>query len=238
MKLSVIGTGSNGNSYIVEQNGSRLILDAGKSWKEVIKACEYDVYSIEAALITHEHGDHTKYIKDLHTAGIPIFGNLSTKEKFPYVRTLATARRQDVGNGWFVIPFEVPHTNGDNTECQNYAYLIERNCERLLYMTDWMYCPYNLSKFNIHHFLVAINYTDLEYEDEEGKISHVVRGHSSLETAKEFLKKSMTDSCKNIIICHVSQRNADEGKILQELTGIAPTTVNVIIARKGMTYQL
>lgn len=56
LNLTVVGTGSNGNSYILNQNGSRLILDMGKSWKEVLKACEYDVFSIEAALITHEHG--------------------------------------------------------------------------------------------------------------------------------------------------------------------------------------
>ena len=56
LNIKVIGTGSKGNSYVLEQNGSRLILDMGKSWKEVIKACGYDVYSFEAALITHEHG--------------------------------------------------------------------------------------------------------------------------------------------------------------------------------------
>lgn len=56
LQLTVVGTGSNGNSYVLNQNGSRLILDMGKSWKEVLNACEYDVHSIAAALITHEHG--------------------------------------------------------------------------------------------------------------------------------------------------------------------------------------
>ena len=57
MKLTCVGSGSEmGNAYVLEQNGSRLILDMGKSWKGVLKACEYDVYSICAALITHEHG--------------------------------------------------------------------------------------------------------------------------------------------------------------------------------------
>ena len=56
MKLTCLGSGSDGNGYVLDQNGSRLILDMGKTWKECLKACEYDVYSIEAALITHEHG--------------------------------------------------------------------------------------------------------------------------------------------------------------------------------------
>ena len=168
---------------------------------------------------------------------IPIFGNLSTKNKFPYVRILVTSRRQDVGNAWFVIPFEVPHTNGDSTECQNYAYLIEKNHERLLYMTDWMYCQYDLSKFNINHFLIAVNYTDLE-EDDGGNISHVVKGHSSLETTKDFLKTSMTDACKNVIACHLSSRNCDEAKVIRELKEIVPETVNVTIAKPKSIYLL
>lgn len=237
MKLTCLGSGSDGNSYVLEQNGSRIILDVGKPWKEVLKACEYDVFSIEAALITHEHGDHAKYIKDFHKAGIPIFGNLSTKEKFHCVRTLATGRRVDVGNGWYVIPFEVPHTHGDGTACQNYAYLIERNCERILYMTDWEYCKYRLSKFNINHFLIAINYTDLE-DDGQGGIHHVMQGHSSLDTALEFLRVNVTDNCRSVIACHVSERNGDELKIMEGLVNTAPTVRTLAVAKKGTTYQL
>lgn len=238
MRLIVVGTGSNGNTYVLEQDGSRVILDMGKSWGNVLKACEYDVFSIEAALITHEHGDHTRYIKDLNTAGIPIFGNKAVKEKFPYVRELPTGKSAEIGNGWKVLPFNVPHTNGDSTDCENYAYIIMRNGEKLLYMTDWMYCSFRLQKFNINHFLIAVNYTDLDEEDEDGKIVHVVKGHSSLETAVGFLKASMTDSCRNIICCHVSHRNADEEKILREITEIVPETVNVAIARKGLSIEL
>lgn len=238
MKLTCVGSGSEmGNAYVLEQNGSRLILDIGRPWRELVKACEYDVLSINAVLITHEHGDHTKYMKDLKTAGIPIFSNGSVKEKFPYVRVLPKARSADVG-GWKVIPFEVPHTNSDGSDCQNYAYLIEKSGERLLYLTDWMYCPYNLSRFGINHFLIAINYTELEEEDEDSKIRHVVKGHSSIDTAIEFLKVSMTDACKNIIACHLSQRNACQKRILFDLVEIAPETVNVAIARKGETYKL
>lgn len=153
------------------------------------------------------------------------------------MRELPKARSADVG-GWKAIPFEVPHTNGDGTECQCYAYLIERNAERLLYMTDWMYCLYNLSKFNINHFLIAVNYTDLDEEDRSGKISHVVRGHSSLETVKGFLEASMTDACRSIVCCHLSSRNADELKIMESLIEIAPTVRNLYIAKKGMTYDL
>lgn len=137
---------------------------------------------------------------------------------------------------WKVIPFTVPHTHNTGEPCENYAYIILNNGEKLLYLTDFMFCRYNLSKYNINHFLIAVNYTDLE-DDNQGKISHVARGHSSLETVKDFLRVSMTDKCKSILACHLSSRNADAQKILTELTELAPTS-NVTIMQKGITYQL
>lgn len=57
MKLTCAGTGSNGNAYVLEKSGRRLILDMGISWKKgVLQACGYDVHSVDAVLITHEHG--------------------------------------------------------------------------------------------------------------------------------------------------------------------------------------
>ena len=233
-------SGSSGNALFCQYGNTRLLIDAGKSGKTIedaLASIGADIRRISGVLITHEHGDHTKYMKDLKTTGIPIFSNGSVKEKFPYVRVLPKARSADVG-GWKVIPFEVPHTNSDGTDCQNYAYLIEKSGERLLYLTDWMYCPYNLSRFDINHFLIAINYTELEEEDEDSKIRHVVKGHSSIDTAIEFLKVSMTDACKNIIACHLSQRNACQKRILLDLAEIAPATVNIAIARKGLSFEL
>lgn len=57
MKLTCVSSGSNGNAYVLEQSGRRLILDIGVSWKKgVLQACDYDVKSVDASLITHEHG--------------------------------------------------------------------------------------------------------------------------------------------------------------------------------------
>lgn len=237
MRLNIVGTGSSGNCYLLESGKRYLALDAGISWKGVLKACEYKPSAIDALLVTHEHSDHSAYIKDFDRACIPVFGNAAVKEKYPCVRTVPTGRTIEVGGGWKVIAFDVPHTHNDGTECPNNAYIIEYRGERLLYMTDWMYCKYNLSKLKINHFLIAVNYTDLE-EDESGKIDHVVKGHSSLETAKEFLESSMTDSCRNIICCHLSSRNADDIRILEEIQELVDPTINVIIAKKGITYIL
>lgn len=139
--------------------------------------------------------------------------------------------------GWKVIPFEVPHTHVDGTSCQNYAYIIERNNEKILYLTDFMFCQFILTKFNINHFLIAVNYTDLE-DDGHGGIHHVLQGHSSLDTALEFLRVNVTDNCRSVIACHISERNADELKIIEGLVNTVPRVKTIAIAKKGITYEL
>lgn len=56
MKVVCIGTGSNGNGYVLQGGESKILLDAGCSWKEVEKACGFEVHNIDFALVTHEHG--------------------------------------------------------------------------------------------------------------------------------------------------------------------------------------
>ena len=56
MRLTVVGSGSSGNSYVLEDDGRRVVLDAGCKWKDIQVACDFNVQSIDACLISHEHG--------------------------------------------------------------------------------------------------------------------------------------------------------------------------------------
>lgn len=65
LRLHVIGSGSKGNCALVEDvsNGHGVLIDAGLSRKVVFSAAEqigFDWSLLDAVLITHEHGDHTK----------------------------------------------------------------------------------------------------------------------------------------------------------------------------------
>ena len=166
--------------------------------------------------------------------GIDVYTNPETAEKIKCgtVPCYANETKFYSYKDWF-IPFEVPHTDNDGLNpCQNFAFLIRFDGQRFLYMTDWQMCPYVLAKYKIHHFVIAINYSD------EISERHVLNGHASLNTAVEFLKTSMTDSCKSISICHVSERHADPDLILETIKQLAGNKVNVNICKKGETINL
>lgn len=55
LTLKTISSGSVGNSYILNSNGRKLILDAGVSIAEIKKAINFDLRSVSGCLVSHEH---------------------------------------------------------------------------------------------------------------------------------------------------------------------------------------
>ncbi len=63
MRLSVLGSGSQGNATLVEAGSTRVLVDAGFSGRDLVRRLEtLDVApeSVDAIVITHDHGDHTR----------------------------------------------------------------------------------------------------------------------------------------------------------------------------------
>ena len=65
LKLHVLASGSKGNAAIVEnaETGEGVLIDCGICKRDFLIRCDeagFDPMRIQAVLITHEHGDHTK----------------------------------------------------------------------------------------------------------------------------------------------------------------------------------
>jgi phosphoribosyl 1,2-cyclic phosphodiesterase len=61
VSVSVLASGSKGNCTVVSSSGTRLLVDAGLSFRELLRRsrlCGLDPHVIDAVLITHEHADH------------------------------------------------------------------------------------------------------------------------------------------------------------------------------------
>jgi phosphoribosyl 1,2-cyclic phosphodiesterase len=61
MEISVIASGSNGNCCLVEEKDTSILIDAGKSGKEIEKRMNSlgkSMENVDAAILTHAHHDH------------------------------------------------------------------------------------------------------------------------------------------------------------------------------------
>jgi phosphoribosyl 1,2-cyclic phosphodiesterase len=63
LRFRVLGSGSSGNATLVDADGTRILIDAGLGPRELAErllSAGVDPPSIDAVLLTHEHGDHCR----------------------------------------------------------------------------------------------------------------------------------------------------------------------------------
>ncbi|MDP9727873.1 phosphoribosyl 1,2-cyclic phosphodiesterase [Alicyclobacillus tengchongensis] len=69
LSVSVLASGSSGNAIYISTEQTRLLLDAGISGKQISQrlatACQVDGSQITAVLVTHEHVDHVRGLKQI-----------------------------------------------------------------------------------------------------------------------------------------------------------------------------
>lgn len=101
MRMTVLASGSKGNSTIIASRRTRILVDAGLSARELIKRmrlAQESPESIDALLITHEHQDHVQGVAVLaRKMGIPVYFTEATHRA--WMRWMAPKKRLTYA-GW------------------------------------------------------------------------------------------------------------------------------------------
>ena len=66
VQLTVLGSGSGGNATLLVDGNTRVLIDVGLSYQDVSRRLAQlgiDSTAIDALVITHAHGDHTKGVR-------------------------------------------------------------------------------------------------------------------------------------------------------------------------------
>lgn len=238
MQLIVCGSGSYGNTYLINSETECIVLDCGINFNTVMKSIDYKISKIRFVLCSHIHSDHMKYVKDYLDKGFEVLMPQQAKEIFQnncYAIPVEPMKKINIC-GYDIMPFEVPH----DKDITCFAYIIEhKDFGKILYMTDCMYCKYNLKKLKINHFLCECNYIkELANENYEELLrDRVLKTHMELQTAKEFIRCNATDELQNVILCHLSANNSDSETMVSEMQKAAPQA-NVYVAHKGLEVEL
>lgn len=51
--LKVVGSGSKGNTYIIEAGGEHLLLDLGCKWSDILEGLNHKIGNVGGCLVTH-----------------------------------------------------------------------------------------------------------------------------------------------------------------------------------------
>ena len=226
IELTPYASGSQGNCYRITDGRTPLLLECGISYKDIQKYLNFRVSEIAGCLITHEHKDHSKAIKDIMKAGIDCYmsqGTAGTLGLSGHRVNIIKAKQQFRIDTWTILPFETQH---DAAEPLGFL-LANKTGEKLLYATDTYYIRYRFR--GLTHIAVECNYSlDILRANVEASLvepvlkSRILKSHFSLENVKEFLKANDLSRVREIWLLHLSDGNSDEKRFkreIQELTG-------------------
>ena len=144
MDITVLASGSTGNCYHISDGKTRLLLDAGIPIRRIRVGCKFRLHQVSGCLVTHCHGDHSKAVKDLLCACVPVYlpeGEAQALSLTAAGRPLHCLRKEADGYGAFpigtfrILPFRVEH---DTPEPVGYLIGSAATGEKLLYLADYI----------------------------------------------------------------------------------------------------
>lgn len=235
-KLKVLGSSSKGNCYLLLLEGETLIIEAGINYKEILKGLDFNIANVVGCLVTHEHKDHSKAVKNLIESGIDVYSSKGTFEELKVnsyrTKVINTMKWQKIGN-FEILPFPVKHDAREPL-----GFLIKhKEIGSLLFITDTCYCEYSFK--NVNHILIECNFVKKILN--ENNISNSLRNriletHFELENVAAFFKASDLTKVKNIMLLHMSFKNSDEKVIREKIESV--TGLPVVFAKKDLMINL
>jgi phosphoribosyl 1,2-cyclic phosphodiesterase len=232
MKVSVLGSGSTGNAVLLVANGTRVLVDAGLSAREIARRMALlgeDPNSLDGILITHEHGDHSGGLRVLmKDLDCPVY--ISAKTRDAYVlerrnvnneepRRRAEALRDrviEIDSGCdFQIgkiefhPFTVPHDAVDN-----FGFTATHNGVKVATVLDFGHvttliterlrgCAAIVMESN-HSRDMLKTVENYPWELKQRILSRL--GHLSNEDVAEWLLDGFDGQARHLVLAHLSQR--------------------------------
>jgi len=131
MKVTVLGSGSRGNSVAVTANGKTLLVDAGFGPRAVsrrAKTAGLSIDSIIGILLTHEHIDHTREAAQVaRSFGCPIFGSAGTLAALESKLDGAKLQPIETHRAYQIPPFTVTACRTSHDAAESLAYALECN---------------------------------------------------------------------------------------------------------------
>ena len=241
MQVRVIGSGSKGNSYILSSPTDTLIIEAGLPVTEIMKGLDYNLSKVKGCLVSHNHKDHSKAIKDLVGLGVEVYASKDTFEvegvaNHHRANKLTPLKQLSIGD-YIIIPFETEH---DCDGSLGFLIRYEPTAENILFITDSYYSRYKFK--NVDYVMIECNYVKetLDYNIEKEYIdwrlkNRLLKSHFSLENLIKFFKANDQGRYKKIILLHLSSSNSDASKMIDEVE--SATGIHPYIAEKGLVVD-
>lgn len=240
MVLKVLGSSSKGNCYLLEASDGVLIIEAGIPAIEIKKALHFKINNVIGCLISHQHRDHSKFLKDVISSGIKVlaledvFGSHKISNR-SFCKTIEPMHGYKVG-GFKIFALPVAH----DVPCL--GFIVEhQEMGKMLFITDTMMLEYIVPKLD--HIMIEVNYCDkiLQENIDAGIVpvsmrDRLLHSHMEMQTAKDIIKANDLSNVKELILLHLSDNNSNSELFKAEMEKVSGKPV--YIAKNGLELNL
>ena len=251
MKLTIVGSGSKGNCYVLHNDREALMIEAGVRFADMLGVLGAETVTlIKGCIVSHEHGDHAKFVHSVLDHGIPTYATSVTMGTFkkPFKVLKPTHFRLDFETqdedsvpwlaerigGFTVLPFRTVHDAA--SPCGFYIYHIEIGC--LLFATDTRFIP-NTFK-NLTNIMIECNYDEemLKAREDitESVKDRIRRSHQSVTSCVRALKANDLSKTNFIVLIHISEGDGDPEAFVEKVS--KAVMIPTVAARKGDSYEI
>jgi len=217
MTITHLGTGSRGNSTLLETPRVKVLIDQGFSGAQLEKRLarlQLTPHDIDCVFISHHHGDHGGGARIMQTKWeTRILANERTAleldllpEHTTFFEALDLIR---VGDDLSILPVPVPHSGSDNV-----AFVASHAGERAAIITDLGSWTDELVAHvrGCEHISIEANYDHNKLIS--GPYPYRLKdrisgrgGHLSNDQTGQFLAEVCTEATRTITLTHLSQKN-------------------------------
>jgi phosphoribosyl 1,2-cyclic phosphodiesterase len=218
LSVTLLGSGSSGNSTLVSDGRRHILVDVGLSGRETVrrlKECGLVPEQISAVVISHEHGDHCRgvapFAKDLD---IPVFITDGARQATQMSLDPGKFRRIESGcafdvHGMGLTPFAVPHDAADPI-----GFTVEKDGIKIGIVLDLGYvsnlvverlkgCDGIVLESNHDVQMLQVGpYPWALKQRVKGKL-----GHLSNDSVAEYLANGFDGKARHVILAHLSEKN-------------------------------
>lgn len=249
MKVSVLSSGSKGNTTYIETKNAKILIDAGNSSKYILeKLQELNVNpnDIDAILITHIHVDHVKGLPVLLKKINPCV--YMTEKMHPYLDYIENYTIIETDTITIKdIEVNVIKTSHDTDD--SVGYVINNEGKSIVYITDTGYINRKyfdlLKNRNIYimesnHDVEMLNNGKYPFELRQRILSD--KGHLSNYDSAKYLSTFIGNNTKYILLAHLSEENNTQelayDTLNERLNKENIHVDNIIIAKQNQETEL
>lgn len=213
MKYINVGSGSKGNSTLIYDDDTTILIDCGVTRKRVLdclNTISRDLNSIDAIFITHSHSDHAAHIESYDSIAERLYSGDEgvIDKKYRSQNTMKPFQQIKIKS--FVI--QALPTSHDAPDSMGYLIKEEKRKETLLYMTDTGYIPEKDLDYmkDCTFYLIESNHDPRMLMQSERSNFLKMRilgsqGHLSNEQCSHYLSLIIGKDTKEISFAHLSE---------------------------------